>query len=522
MGNIKFVQNILECEKLKPYLDINAKDCNNEYPLITAYYKEDEEIFKYVLNYGANTNIKNEHGISLFKHSIQNKNYRILKYLLMNPLQLEEKELVSDIDAFVLLKAIHNHDLHAVHSILIQCNYRLNVYPNTNCKIDYSKCLFTPLILSYLQGDKDICNLLIKYTDINELDYYGYSILHYAIIKEDQEMVDYLISLGAYINFKENNKKHGHSALDISIHIGNQNIFNTLLKSKNILFNMPSNNGESPLSTIIKSPLYTTDDKITMIKNLIKRGSYINIIDVNAPLKDAILENNISLVEFLLEQGASVNCIYDENGYSPLAYAIEIKSLPLVELLVEKNADVNYIFPQGIKINETIILHTIEIGDLSIFKYLLDQHAVLSFNDPHQYYRLVEAIDKSGNTIIFEYLVQRNFFQNSQNIIESIIFHNQINLLKILIKYGYNLNQKDVQGNSAICYAIQFNNEYLMDYILQHGVDIYNINDKGQSVYDLSFRYSNKIRGKPIHNKIKKIINQCTIKKNNFNEINMM
>lgn len=507
LGSLKLVRTIIENEKLNPYIDLNANYKNIENPLITAYYQNNEEIFKYILDHQAKTNIKTKTGISILEDAIQNRNYIFLRDLFKYPLQLTEENLNHKNSPITLLKAIYHNDLATVKSFVHGNNYRLDVYPNTNLRMNYTKYLFTPLILSYLLNYQDIFQFLVKYADKNELDSHGYSIIHYAILKEDIDTINYLIDQGVDVNYKENSAKYGHSAIDISISIGNKEIFNTLLKSKTILFNIPNKDGVLPLSNIIKSHYFTLEDKKTMIEKLIKRGSYINFIDVNTPLKEAIQEDSIPLVDLLLQNNANVNFTF-KNGYSPLIFAIESKSLSMVKYLVQKGADVNYVLQRTYNDNgtkDTVILKAIESGDLPIFEYLLNQNAAISFDNKKENYNIIKTIDKSRSTKIFEYLAQHNLEQFSDGITESIIFYNQINLLKILINKGFNVNTRDKDGDTPLGYAVKFSNEYLVDYLIHLGADTKNINKNGESIYDYSYKYSRRLRGQDIYRKIKRI-----------------
>ncbi|OUM66691.1 hypothetical protein PIROE2DRAFT_6003 [Piromyces sp. E2] len=509
LGSLKLVQLIIENKQLKPLVNLNAKHKNIENPLVTAYYQNNEEIFKYILDHQAtSTTIKNKKGISLLEEAIQNRNYKFLRDLLKYPLPIKEETIISNNSPLTLLRAIYRNDIASVISIIRENNYRLDVYLNTSIRINYTKYLFTPLILSYLLNYQDIFQFLLKYADKNELDSHGYSIIHYAILKEDLETINNLIDQGVDVNYKENSAKYGHSAIDISISIGNKEIFYSLLKSKSILINIPNKEGELPLSNIIKSPDFTLEDKKTMMEKLIKSGSYINFIDINTPLKEAIQENSIPLVDLLLQNDANINFIF-KNGYSPLVYAIESKSLSMVKHLVQKGADVNYVLQHeynndGIK--DTVILKAIESGDLPIFEYLLNQNAAISFDNKKENFHIIETIDKSGETKIFEYLAQRNLEQFSDGITESIIFHNQINLLKILLNKGFNINTRDNNGDSLLGYAVKYSNEYLVDSLIRWGADPTNINKKGESIYDYSYKYSRRLRGQNIYRKIKSII----------------
>ncbi|ORX42185.1 ankyrin [Piromyces finnis] len=510
LESLRLVHYIIENEVLKPLIDLNAYYKNIENPMIIAYHQNNEVIFKYLLDHHASITIKNEKNTPLWEEALKTKNYKILREILKYSLPLDKNRLFHENSLSPLIEAIYHNDLYTVKSLVQESGYRLDVYSNTNIRIN-SKYLFTPLILSYLLQNKEIFKFLLNFVNINELDFYGYGILHYAILKEDFETIHYLIDHNVDVNYKENSAKYGHSAIDISIHLANKEIIDTLLISQKILFNIPNKDGELPISNIIKNPDFSLEEKKTIIKDIIKIGSYINFIDVNTPLKEAIQSHSIPLVELLLQHNANVNFIFN-NGYSPLVYAIESKSLSMVQYLVEKGSDVNYVLQHKYsnndnEIKETVILKAIESGDLSIFDYLLRQHAILRFDQKDENDRMIESVDKSGKTKIFEYLTQHYLDQFSNGgIIKSIIFHNQINLLKMVIDHGFNINTQDKNGDTPLGYAVKFSNEYLVDFLIHCGADINHINNKGESIYDISYKYSYRLHGQSIYKKIQKVI----------------
>ncbi|ORX81225.1 ankyrin, partial [Anaeromyces robustus] len=102
---------------------------------------------------------------------------------------------------------------------------------------------------------------------INEIDNHGYNILHYAILKEDIETINYLIENGADINFGNN------TAITIALSIGNKEIFYILINSleNGANVNFTTDKGNSILNYAIKKKSYP------IIEFLIKNGSKVNI-----------------------------------------------------------------------------------------------------------------------------------------------------------------------------------------------------------------------------------------------------
>ncbi|ORX57850.1 hypothetical protein BCR36DRAFT_580418 [Piromyces finnis] len=107
--NIDLLKLLMENEELKSKININVKDKNNEYPLIAAFYTNNIKIFKYLLDYGASTNIKgidkdsyDEQLKPLITLAIKGNRYEIIKLLLKSPIIIDEEEVnESDLSPFI-------------------------------------------------------------------------------------------------------------------------------------------------------------------------------------------------------------------------------------------------------------------------------------------------------------------------------------------------------------------------------------------------------------------------------------
>ncbi|ORY85909.1 ankyrin, partial [Neocallimastix californiae] len=73
--------------------EINSKDINNEYPIITSIASGNSKAFEILLNHGADPNTKNDGGRSLLSLAIDNNNFSILEFLLNQPnVHINEKD----------------------------------------------------------------------------------------------------------------------------------------------------------------------------------------------------------------------------------------------------------------------------------------------------------------------------------------------------------------------------------------------------------------------------------------------
>jgi len=502
--NLKLIRCIMEDEDLKSKIDINGKDKNEECPIITAfedmtYYADEIEIFDYLLKHGVNCNTKDWCGRHLFSSAINYRKYMAATCLLKQNIPILEEEISTteetEEEYHPLLKAIYYHDLNKVISLI---NHRkqnkvsldmskgmsMAMAMNNDFVIYFPEYGFTPLILSYLLNYKDIFEFLIPYSDINELDANGYSILHYAILKEDLDTTQLLISLGADVNFKENKNGRGNSALDISICIRNKEIFEVLLNSQNILLNETNEWGVTPLMTIIDIDSYRMEDKLEIMESLIDRGSDVNFIDIfgHSPLTCAIQKRSLSMVRLLIEHGANVNYIIEDRNYS-------------------KHTK-----------DKSLLMYAIELGELAIVQYLVECPTDIDLDYGLDYGDLITTIEKNGKTEILEYLIRYRQNKKKDNkdgddgndddgndddddddfimeLMDEIIFLNKLNLLKQLVENQMiDINCKDKHGNIPLVYAIKHSRKQMVNYLIDQGANLQNINNYGETIESLSYK----------------------------------
>ncbi|KAG4091485.1 ankyrin [Neocallimastix lanati (nom. inval.)] len=312
--------------------------------------------------------------------AIKTNNFEVVKYLI------ENKELSSKLD--------------------INTKDRNNEFPII---------IAQDLVTNDLTNIKIFKFLLDHHANTN-LDKFGYSLLCYAIIKNDLKTIEYLMDHNVNINLKKNKYGYGHSVLDIAIQTGNKDAFLILINNGKININTTNSQEELPLITLLKSKLYSSDDKFLMLECILKKGSDINVTDNNGksaiayaiqesslslplvklfieygacidfadgnknlPIVYAIKEKSLELVKLFIEQGADANTV-DIFDFSLLAYAIQEKSLPLVKYLVEHGANVNFVI-RNLEVEKTqsMLLYAMEFDDLSIVKYLLEHHAQYDF-----------------------------------------------------------------------------------------------------------------------------------------------
>jgi len=485
LGELELVKYIIKRHKPSIHFNnnyINIKDGNGEIPIITAALftpcnSKGLKIFKFLVDSGANCNVKNINGQSLLKLSLQHKNYLILRELFKQKISFKE-----DLDlehANPLIKAIYSNQINQVKSLIMDNSNDINFVNN-----EYSKNNFiTPLTLSYFLNYHDIFDYLLEHSNLNELDCYGFNILQYAILREDYEKITILIKKGADVNFIENRQNHcGHSAIEISLYIHNKEIFLTLINCRNAIIDKFYEKDVTLLITLLQMKHWSLDDKLDLIKHLIAKGINFNIYTKKGySLSSYIFKTNcLSIIKLFTSHGINIrnplimnkhqlcfnnymNNNYTNNSYprSILMYAIEINDVKIIEYLATfyikhfKNKIIKEIFRKGrldilqllipkfIDINRydnegnSFLMYAVEFGKISLVKYLFEHD--ISFCDD-----LYEEIMKK------------------------VIFNDELNILKFLIPYYSEIIKNKQCQNQLLNYAIDAENEKIVEYLMEY------------------------------------------------------
>ena len=185
-------------------------------------------------------------------------------------------------------------------------NSNLSNISNINIKPDTSiiRCNFTPLSLSYLLNKKEMFKYFLDYCNIDEVDTLQYSILHYAVLKEDIVTAKLLLENGANINLYHHFNGRLHSAFDMAIAIGNDELFNLFIDSGKVLLDQPNQRKETPLVSIINHPLLELETKKRWIEKLIEKGANVDLINIGeyCALAQTVKCHSLELMKFLVEE----------------------------------------------------------------------------------------------------------------------------------------------------------------------------------------------------------------------------
>jgi len=476
LNNLNFVKRLInDNHNINFEAYINTKDRNGEYPIIVAANNNTTDILEYLLTRSTclpKKDIKNNIN-SILLQAMKNNNFAVLK-LLLNPIFFGKWYDNCDLDS-PLIKAIYNKHISELQALIE--NYKNNIKNNESSLSDFSSNTFMPLplSLSYLLDNKEIFKILSNHLNINELDRHGYSVLHYAVIKEDLETIKYLINKGANVNDKKESSNYNKrpSVLDTAIEIQNNEVILALLNSKGVSLSEKNERGETPLIKIMKMVNYSYEEKINFINLFLKLGSDINEVDhqQKSALMYALEQNSILLVEFLIDHGANHKIFVpdplgNKNKYKNpywLKYIMRECDVTIIEYIMEY---------EPLTIPTEMIYELIYHDRLNVINLLISK-TVINLKSSYNGYKLLDYAIEMGKEKISRCLIERGLdvrlLEGKQ--IEKIIHKHENDLLKFIIPKFYDVNKKDNSGETPLMYAIKSKNVDIMNYLREQGAD---------------------------------------------------
>jgi ankyrin repeat protein len=156
------------------------------------------------------------------------------------------------------------------------------------------------------------------------------------------------------------------------------------------------------------------------------------------PLISAILNNNISEVDFLIKAGANIDQWYD--GFTPIQYAIKNRKTNVAKLLVKNNANIR-IYDN---INDSPLKHI-------FMKY--PETTSLSFLKS---FPSVGVADDYNRDTALHYAARRNYTK----------------CVEYLIKNGADVNYRNRQGQSPVFLAVQYGSKNSLELLCQNGANV--------------------------------------------------
>lgn len=216
--------------------------------------------------------------------------------------------------------------------------------------------------------------------------------------------------------------------------------------------------------------------RLDLMCKLIQCGASIHAADASlmTPLHWAAYAGHLDVVDFLLENGAHVN-VKDDCGRTPLFRAVEGNSIDIVRILHESGGSVNLCD----KFGWPSLFHSIVCGHLEMILELLS------------YTMDIYARDNKGNTAVHlavnrtsaEHLLvlcrtSVSFYMRERRVPTAAVHQAvqkadcSLEIIQLLIDYGYPINVKNVYGISPFMIAAEIGKRNMLHLMISAGSNL--------------------------------------------------
>ena len=252
----------------------------------------------------------------------------------------------------------------------------------------------------------------------------------------------------------------------------NQNCSNQFESLQKVKMNFPKNS-ESNVNDDLGFPLGAAAERgyLNIVEFLVNNGCHLEQREGwnKTALHLATIHNHKKIVKCLLEQGANVNC-KDVHGKTPLFYATSDGFLPIMKLLIMAKADINI---KSLFTKETALAWAIRDGSYEQIKILLDAGSDINNKSCEGKNVLFDAIRCSVEVV--ELLINREIDVNciddysGQTALYDAIMLEKLDIVKLLIESGANVNHIDINNHSLFHYAAINNKIECAKMLLENG-----------------------------------------------------
>jgi serine/threonine protein kinase/ankyrin repeat protein len=278
--------------------NINVKDNDNdgESLLHFAVISKNKEIFKLLIQNGADINIKDNKGRTTLDYAILRNNEEIAKILIEKGADVNAKDNEG---GTILRSALYNR--RSIFKLLIEKGADINAKDNKGRTILHSA------LMSHGSTEDTIKLLIEKGADVNAKDNEGRTTLDYVVMynqKTDYTISNFklLIEKGADINAKDS---EGRSLLHNAVLNNNIQIVKLLIKSK-VNIDIKDRHGLTPLYYALGVYASTSTNKdTTILKILIANGADVSIKNNYGQTAFCYLvkDNKKDILKILIEKG---------------------------------------------------------------------------------------------------------------------------------------------------------------------------------------------------------------------------
>jgi len=440
---------------------LSEKDSYHDKP--EEIKKKASEMFPYVFKlFDFPVDYKNRGNDTLFVESIERVNYEALSFLIKEGAYTDRAVGNDNALTSTLLNYRDNlmEDVNKICSLLLKDDININFQ---------NKSDLSPLFLAAKNGNIKIGKeLLEKGAFINEFND-GETALHVAAASNNFEFVELLIKFNADL---ESIDRDGHTPVQ-SAFLNNNSESCSVLMSNNVNLDLKIDSGNSLFHILAK-----TSSNEVLLDRLIKENKKVDEPNKDGETPLMLLAQGYpttKAISSLIDAGANVNA-QDNSGETFMMKLAFTNRDDLIEFIIEKGADIYLVDNSGASAFDhsgatDYLTRTSEFLAKEEIKNKKMQASTVHRLAFHDNFELLSEAHKKTNI---------NLLDKG----EPVLFKSTKNntRFKKLIKIGFDVHQKNSEGDSLLSLAVKKNRTTLTSLLIDKGLDSNNTNNKGESV----------------------------------------
>ncbi|MGK5593991.1 MAG: ankyrin repeat domain-containing protein [Parachlamydiaceae bacterium] len=318
-------------------------------------------------------------------------------------------------------------------------------------------------------GSLKVLEALIKVLGLELKDNRGQTPLFYAV--SQTENFRFLLEKGANTRLNPETR-YGATILHIAARDGSPEVLNMLLNTGSDLESEDEDE---------ETPLFYAINKLENFKFLLNKGADIHhrlkIEDGATVIHIAARDGSLNVLEALIETlGLELK---DKHGLTPLFYAVSEPEN--FKLLLDKGADTHHRLKSE---DEATILHiAARDGSLKVLQMLLDAGLDLELKDKHGLTPLFYAVSEPEN---FKLLLDKGADighrlekEDGATILHMAAQNGLPKVLKMLIRFGLDLELEDNHGHTPLFYAVSEPENFKL--LLEKGANLRHNSKRGKT-----------------------------------------
>ena len=478
MGNTydnKLFEYLLERSLINGNYNINHKNKIGYTILMISTEKGYLDIVKKLIENRANYNLKNSEGTCCLTIAVTEGHLNILKFFFKKYVTVYSKDILNttDLDGNTLLNLACKYDYYEIAEFFVKKKCKLDIkskgYSGGYAPLHWAVKNNNFQIVRLLIENKANINLTTNNSEspIYLASKYGYKTIFRYLINKGSDCIEYennFILTNEIKHDRDDNVKlllsKGYSADSIILIGENEDTFNNIP----ILSN------------------YVINENIEMVQYCLEQGAYVNALDdsEDTPLIHACVSKNIDIIDILLLFGANINSsnIY---GNTPIDIVLNSNNKNMISYFIKNNKIT--IDDKGFR-NRTILFNfcynnATSIENLDFLDFLFEMKADFNCRNNDNITPLLYLCKNysSTNEMIIKLLecgADPNLLDNDgSNAIHHCVFHTRNEIVKLITdQYNGHIHVGNNKQNTAIILAASEDNYDLVKYFIDKGVNI--------------------------------------------------